>query len=175
MVRRYWIRWHLNRSTNIYFRQYWCLQNISRFIKVLTQWGRVTHICISNLAIIGSDNGLWPGLCQAIIWTNGVISIIGPLGTSFNEIWIKIHGFSFTKMSSGKWRPYCLGLNVLTKCPNYLILSLFHYFCIPVCYFSATKQLKLWLFPKHHKTFHCMEHISMLSVKTETASIASLK
>ena len=28
---------------------------------VLTHWGRVTHICVSKLTIIGSDNGLSPG------------------------------------------------------------------------------------------------------------------
>ena len=36
----------------------------------ISHWGRVTHICVSNLTIIGSDNGLSPGRCQAIIWTN---------------------------------------------------------------------------------------------------------
>ena len=36
----------------------------------ITNWGRVTHICIGNLTIIGSDNGLSPGRRQAIIWTN---------------------------------------------------------------------------------------------------------
>ena len=34
---------------------------------VLTQWGRVTHICFINKAIIGSDNGLSPNWRQAII------------------------------------------------------------------------------------------------------------
>ena len=33
----------------------------------LTHWGRVTHICVSDLTIIGSDNGLSPGRRQAII------------------------------------------------------------------------------------------------------------
>ena len=33
----------------------------------LTHWGRVTHICVSNLTIIGSDNGLSPERRQAII------------------------------------------------------------------------------------------------------------
>ena len=33
----------------------------------LTDWGRVMHICIGSLAIIGSDNGLSPGRHQAII------------------------------------------------------------------------------------------------------------
>ena len=49
-------------------------------VNVLTHWGRVTHICIDNLTIIGSDNGLSPGRRQAIIWTNAGILLIGPLG-----------------------------------------------------------------------------------------------
>ena len=83
----------------------------------LPHWGRVTHICVSKLTIIGSDNGLSPGRRQAIIWTNAGILLIGPSGTNFSEISIKIHIFSFKKMqlkmSSGKWQPFCLGLNVL--------------------------------------------------------------
>ena len=43
---------------------------------------------------IGSDNG-WR---QAIIWTNGGILLIGPLGTNFSEILIEINTFSFKKM-----------------------------------------------------------------------------
>ena len=85
--------------------------------KVLTHWGRVTHICVSKLAIIGSDNGLSPGQRQAITWTNVGILLIRPLGTNFSEILIKILTFSFKKMhlkvSSAKRRPFCLGLNVL--------------------------------------------------------------
>ena len=83
----------------------------------LTHWGRATHICVGELTSIGSDNGLSPGRRQAIIWTNAGILLIGPLGTNSNEIFIEIHIFSFKKihlkMSSGKWRPFCLGLNVL--------------------------------------------------------------
>ena len=83
----------------------------------LTHWGRVTHICVSKLTIIGSDNCLSPGRRQAIIWTNAGILLIGSLGTNFSEILIEISAFSFKKMhlkmSSGKWRPSCLGLNVL--------------------------------------------------------------
>ena len=66
----------------------------------LTHWGRVTHICVSNLAIIGSDNGLSPGRRQAIIWTNAGILLIGPLGTNFSETLIRIQTFSFKKMHS---------------------------------------------------------------------------
>ena len=52
----------------------------------LTHWGRVTHICVGKLTIIGSDNGLSPERRQAIIWTNAGILLIGPLGTNFSEI-----------------------------------------------------------------------------------------
>ena len=83
----------------------------------LTHWGQVTHICVVDLTIIGSDNGLSPGRRQAIIWTNAGILLFGPLGTKFSELLIEIHTFSFKKihlkMSSGKWRPFCLGLNEL--------------------------------------------------------------
>ena len=84
-----------------------------------THWGRVTHICVVKLTIIGSDNGLSPGRRQAIIWTNAGILLIGLLSTNFSEILIGIQTFSFKKMhlkmSSAKWRPFCLGLNVLTE------------------------------------------------------------
>ena len=83
----------------------------------LTHWGRVTHICVGKITIIGSDNGLSPGRRQAIIWTNVGILLIRPLGTNFSEILIGIQTFSFKKMylkmSSAKWRPFCLGLSVL--------------------------------------------------------------
>ena len=84
---------------------------------VLTHWGRATHKCVGKLTIIGSDNGLSPGRRQAIIGTNAGILLIRTLGTNFSEILSTIHTFSFKKihltMSSGKWRPFCLGLNVL--------------------------------------------------------------
>ena len=78
----------------------------------------MTHICVSKLTIIGSDYGLSPERRQAIIWTSAGISLIGTLGTRFSEILSEIYTLSFTKMrlkmSSAKWRPLCLGLNVLT-------------------------------------------------------------
>ena len=79
----------------------------------------MTHICVGKQTIIGSDNGLSPGRHQAIIGTNAGILLIGPLGTNFSEILIAIEAFSFKKMHlkilSAKWRPFCLGLNVLTN------------------------------------------------------------
>ena len=89
----------------------WCLM-VSLGHKELTHWGWVTHICVRNLTIIGSDNGLLPDRRQAIIWTNAGILLIGPLGTNFSEILIEILTFSFKKMrlkvSSAKRRPFCL-------------------------------------------------------------------
>ena len=98
---------------------YWCIYASLR-LNELTHWGRATHICISKLTIIGSDNDLSPGRRQAIIWTNDGILLIGHLGTNFSEILSKIHTFSFKKMqlktSSAKWRPFYLGLNELKHC-----------------------------------------------------------
>ena len=78
--------------------------------EILTHWGRVTHICVSKVNIIVSDNGLSPDRRQAIIWNNAGILLIGPLGTNFAGILIEIQTFSFkkmhVKMSSGKWRPF---------------------------------------------------------------------
>ena len=87
-------------------------------------WGRVTHICVSNIIIIGSDNGLSSGRCQAIIWTKcWDILLIGPLGINFSEILIEINNFLFKKMhlnkSSAKWLLFLLDLNELKV--------LFHY------------------------------------------------
>ena len=77
----------------------------------------MAHIYVGNLIIIGSDNGLSPGRRQAIIWTNAGILLIGTIGTNFSEILIEIQTFSFKKLclkvSSAKWRPFCLSLNVL--------------------------------------------------------------
>ena len=79
----------------------------------------MTHICVNKLTITGLNNGLSPGRRQAIIWTNAGILLIRTLGTNFRKIRSKIHAFSFKKMhlkmSSAKWRLFCLGLNVLRE------------------------------------------------------------
>ena len=89
-----------------------------QYVLLITHWGRVTHLCISKLTIIGSDNGLSPGRRQAVIWTNAGILLIRTLGTNFNEMQGKIHSFSFKKMHlkmlSAKGRVFSLGLNELT-------------------------------------------------------------
>ena len=88
---------------------------------------------VSKSTIIGSDSGLSPGRRQAIIWTNAGILLIGPLGTNFSEnlieIYITVSFKRYLKLSSGSWRPFCLGLYVLrdenscyqTACVMYMV------------------------------------------------------
>ena len=119
---RLWLSWRAVSSTGTIpntFVDIFIFPKINSAWHCLTHWGRVTHKCVGKLTIIASDNGLSPGRRQAIIWTNAGILLIGPLRTKFNEILIKIHAFSFMKMhlkmSSAKWRPFCLGPNVLNS------------------------------------------------------------
>ena len=113
----------------------------------LNHWGRATHICVGKLTIIGSDNGLSPGRRQAIIWTIAGILLIGPLGTNFSEILIGIQTFSFKimrlKVSSAKWRPFCLGLNELMKvstcCDVFKSVS-----CWPGLSHSSKRSMSWW-------------------------------
>ena len=83
----------------------------------LTHWGRMTHICVSKLNIIGSDNGLSPGRHQAIIWTSAGMLLIRTLGTNFSGILSEINLLLFSKihlkMSSAKLRQCCLGFIIL--------------------------------------------------------------
>ena len=87
-----------------------CLPN---FHKNLTHWGWVTHICVSNLTIIGSDNGLSPDRHQTnaenfVDWT-----LVNKFQRNLNwNPYISLKKMHL-KMSSGQWRRFCLGLNVL--------------------------------------------------------------
>ena len=103
-----------------------------------THWGRVTHICVGNLTIIGPDNGLSPGRRLAIIWTNAGMLLIEPLGTAFSEISIEIITFSFKKihlkMSSAKMAAICLGLNELKKHLTYTL----YFVCVLCVYINKS-------------------------------------
>ena len=111
----------------------------------------MTHICVGNLTIIGSDNGLLPGGRLAIIWTNDGILLIGLLGTNFREILIKIHTFSFNKMhlkiSSAKWWPFCFGLNVL----NLSKLLIWNF--VSICHKPLSWKRNI-VFSIYHKRFY---------------------
>ena len=83
----------------------------------LTHWGRVTHMYVGDLTIIGSDNGFVPVRRQSIILTHAGILLIRNLGTILSGILIRIYTFLFRKihlkLSSAIYRQFCLGFNVL--------------------------------------------------------------
>ena len=85
----------------------------------------MTHTCVCKLFIIGSGNCLSLGRRRAIIWTHVGRVLIGPLGSNLSEILSEIYAFSFKKMqlnvSSGRWQPFCLDLNLLTIDPCHVI------------------------------------------------------
>ena len=117
--------------------------------QLLTHWCRVTHICVGNLTIIGSDNGLSPERRQAIIWTNAGILLIGPMGTNFSEISVGIQSFSFKKMhfkmSSVKWCPFCPSLNALNNHISEYTFGTCRPVCSDIdvlCYLSAMTSLQ---------------------------------
>ena len=126
----------------------WILHTEHRnLVSWLTHWGPVMHICVSKVTIIGKFSS---GRHQAIIWTNAWILLIGPLGTNFSEILIEFLTFSFTKMhfkvSSAKWRPFGLGLNVLKHWGQNKMVSIWQ-----TTFSNAFSCMKMYEF---HLRFH---------------------
>ena len=124
----------------------------------------MTHVCVNNLTIFGSDNGFAPGRRQAIIWTNDGILLIRPFGTNFSEISIEILTFSLKKMrlkmSSAKWWPFCPSLNVLrprVPVPLYTRSENGHYIACrspSSWWFQAiSRYSEHWLHWQHYKYF----------------------
>ena len=75
----------------------------------LTHWGRVTHICVNRLTILGSDMA-----CR----------LAGAKPLSLNQCWNIVNSnlrnklqwnHRHLKMSSAKSCPFCLGLSVLKR------------------------------------------------------------
>ena len=122
-------------------------------IDSLSHWGRVMHICVSKLTIIGSDNSLSSSLHQAIIWTNVGILLIRTLGTNFSEIGSEIHAFSFKnmhlKMLSAKWRKFYSSLNALSLHIDIAANVFRHYNCVT------------WESPVMHKTLSFYDTIML--------------
>ena len=123
----------------------------------------MTHICVSDLTIIGSDNGLSPGRRQAIIRTNAGILLKRPLGTNFSEILIKILLFSFKKMhlkvSSAKRRPFCLGLNVLRSGAWVPLNSFWFFLCFFFPFFVCLNEVM------YHWYKYCQEYVQVLCTR----------
>ena len=78
----------------------------------------MTHICVSNLTITGSDNGLSPGRRQAIILTNAGIMLIWTLLRN-KFLWnINRNSYIFIQENAFEnvvceMASICLGLSVL--------------------------------------------------------------
>ena len=102
------------------------------------------HICISKIISIGSDYGLSPGRCQAIIWTSVGILSIWPLGTNFNlnrssYIFIQENAFENVvwKMVAMLSWPLCVIVgDVLTSSGDFLHWKWFPHDCY-FCHFST--------------------------------------
>ena len=81
---------------------------------------KLTHLPPVIRVSMGSDNGSSPIRRRTIMWTSVGLLLIGPLGTNFSEILIKIRTVSFKKMrlkkSPAKWRPFCPGGDELMSC-----------------------------------------------------------
>ena len=107
-------------ATSHYLSQCWP-RYLSPYGVTRSQWVNwsplMLHTCIGELGQHWSCNGLLPAHCQAITWTNADLLLIGPLGTNFREIWIKMWNFSLVKIhskkSSTKWQSFCQGGNEL--------------------------------------------------------------
>ena len=78
----------------------WCISDLHDVTSLsLTHWGRVTHTCISNLIIIGSDNALSSGRRQAIIWIIAGILLIGPSAQWVNSVLLYVRSKVFHDVS----------------------------------------------------------------------------
>ena len=81
----------------------------------------ITHLPLVAYMRQWFRSPLAPNRRQAIILIRDGLLSIGPLGTNFSEILIKIQNLSFQKMllkiSSAKWRPFCPGGDELKRFP----------------------------------------------------------
>ena len=144
----------------------WMESSEKAFYSQLTHWGQVTHICIHELTIIRSDNGLSPGRHQTIIRTNAGISLIGSLETNFREILIDIYIFiqenAFEivvwKMAAILSRPQCIKWS---SCP----CDIYNRECVIWCQGRCSQKadelfnlrtLKISMLYKYH-IFQCMD------------------
>ena len=99
--------------------------------------------------IISSDNGLSPGRRQVIIWANAGILLIGPLGTNFNEILIKIQIFSLKKNTFEN--VVCEMLSISYR-PQYVNTDRITYKCVSAQGQHWCRQwLVVWSPPNHYQ------------------------
>ena len=128
----------------------------------------MTHICVSKITIIGSDNGLSPGRRQAIIWINAGILFIEPCGTwnlnRKSSIFIPANVFQNVvwKMAAILSRPQCVKASfgdIMTSSARHVDVIdsgrlgdtlLSKSFIIPAHASRATAPLITWIFGMLH-------------------------
>ena len=102
--------------------------------------------------IIDWDNGLAPG---RLIWTNAEILLIRTLGMNLSETLRETPTFWFKKMhlkmSSAKWRQFCLSLNVLIR-PHWIYSGKYHEIHVFIqllwsCHLHGHTGYQMTLFP----------------------------
>ena len=93
-----WFIYCVSHRSGVYSIMFYSMLNAdSSFWLVNSSPPSATYMSVNEVSI-GSDNGLSPFRRQAIIWTSAGLLLIGPLGTNFSEISIKVQNFLFTKM-----------------------------------------------------------------------------
>ena len=90
--------------------------NLSVYDLISSYCAAYIYASVNRVSVV-SDSGLSPIRRQAINLTNSELLQIGPLGTKLCKLLIGTQTFPFKKIhlktSSVKWRPFCLGPNVL--------------------------------------------------------------
>ena len=93
----------------------------------LTQWGRLTHICVGKLTIIGSDSGLSPGRTPSHylnqMWNIVIWNLRNRLQRNFDRSTNIFTGKIRWKMLSVKCCPFRLCLNVFRGYPIHLTIA----------------------------------------------------
>ena len=109
-------------------QQHWSNMAANARILINSLRPSVTHIHVSKLTIIGPDNDLSPGRCQAIIWTKDGILLIGSMGKNFIEIVpeIYIHSLKKNAVENVVWNMVAIfpGFNVLKASLNTYLLCI---------------------------------------------------
>ena len=99
-VTNFWVMSCMYASFHNAVYSVWMVLNCCQYCYILlleshVHWWEINVMILSSVC---ASQGIISSRRQAIIWTNAGILLIGPLGTNFNEILIKIHKFSFKKI-----------------------------------------------------------------------------
>ena len=109
----------------------------------------MTHIWVSKIIIIVSDNGLSPGRRRSIIWTNAGILLTGPLGTNFSENFNRNSNFLIQEnapenivcaIASILFRPQCVNHKIQSKARTTLIFLMLY----SILWHEPQKGRNLW-------------------------------